>query len=63
MSDKEDTKAAAMWSKLTENEKTGVRFGMVPARKMLEAKKEGFDGLNLCCALMECAKKNGGMRA
>lgn len=56
-------KAAAMWAAMDENEKTGCRFGMFPAGKMQAAESEGFNGHALCVALMDCASRNGGMRA
>lgn len=56
-------RAQAMWQNMDDNEKTGVRFGMFPAVKMREAEAEGFDGHLLCIELMDCASKNGGMRA
>jgi hypothetical protein len=58
-----EEKAVAMWSAFDDNEKTGIRFGMFPAVKMREAEKEGFNGRQLVCALMDCASKHGGMRA
>ena len=53
-------KAAEIWQAMDENEKTGVRFGMFPYRKMMEVEKEGFNGRELSVALMSQA---GGMRA
>lgn len=55
--------AQAMWNSFDDGEKTIVRFGMFPAAKMQEAEKAGINGRDLCCALMYCAKKDGGMRA
>ena len=56
-------KAELMWAAFTDNQKTGCRFGMFPAAEMHAADKEGFDGRLLAVALMDCASKNGGMRA
>jgi hypothetical protein len=56
-------KAMTMWQKFTENEKTGVRFGMFPANKILEIETEGFEFKDICAALMRCAENDGGMRA
>jgi len=56
-------RAAAMWSQMDDNEKTGVRFGMFPMGKMQEAEKEGFNTKDICVALMDCANNDGGMRA
>ena len=56
-------KAVQMWQAFTANEKAGVRFGMFPAGPMREAEKEGIDGRDLAIALMDCATKDGGMRA
>ena len=58
-----DAKAALMWEAFSENERAGVRFGMFPAGKMHEAEREGFATHPLVCALMDCAKRDGGMRA
>lgn len=61
MSDQE--KAQEIWNAMDENERTGVRFGMFPLEKMQAAEKEGYNGKDLCVALMDVAKQNGGMRA
>lgn len=58
-----EAKAALMWEAMDENERAGVRFGMFPLRKMKEAEAEGFGTHPLVCALMDCAKRDGGMRA
>jgi len=63
MDDLTKAMAVAIWNKMDKNEKTGVRFGLFPANKMREAEKEGFNGKDLCVALMDCATKNGGMVA
>lgn len=59
----EGAKAPVMWLAFTENEKAGVRFGLFPAEAMREAAAEGHDSRLLVLALMECAKRDGGMRA
>ncbi|MCL4682398.1 MAG: hypothetical protein KJZ92_14150 [Rhodocyclaceae bacterium] len=56
-------KAAEMWEQFDKNERTGVRFGMFPAKKMQAAEKEGYGGKDLAVALMNVASSNGGMRA
>ena len=56
-------KAAQMWASFDKNEKAGIRFGLFPAVRMREAEAEGFHGKDLCVALMDCAKNDGGMRA
>jgi len=60
-------KASQMWADFTKEEKTLVRFGMFPAGKMAAAEEVGFGGKEgvrlLAVALMDCAKKDGGMRA
>ena len=56
-------KAAQIWASFDKNEKTGIRFGLFPAVKMREAEAEGFNSKDLCVALMDCAKNDGGMRA
>ena len=56
-------KAAQMWLEMTKGEQTLVRFGMLPAVKMLKAQGEGFNGKDLAVALMDCAKYHGGMVA
>jgi hypothetical protein len=57
------TKAATIWGSMDNNAKTGVRFGMFPADVMRRAEAEGFDQHRLCCDLMDCASRDGGMRA
>ena len=59
------TKARAqiLWDAMDGNEKTGVRFGLFPAEKMRQAEAEGFNGREICIALMEIAGRNGGMKA
>jgi hypothetical protein len=57
------TKAEALWQAMDANEQTGIRFGMFPAVKMREAEADGFDGHELCVALMDVASARGGMRA
>jgi hypothetical protein len=56
-------KACAMWAEFTENDRTGIRFGLFPFAKMKAAAQEGYDGKELCVALMDVAQRNGGMRA
>lgn len=56
-------KAEQLWAAMDANQKTGVRFGMFPAEVMRAAESEGFNGRELCVALMDCAKADGGMRA
>ena len=67
--------AQEVWASFDENERTAVRFGMFPAGKTQEAEKklvlEFADsprdtrevGKDLCVAIMDCATKDGGMRA
>jgi hypothetical protein len=60
------TKAAQIWGLLDDNAKTGIRFGMFPFDVMKAAEADGFKGSDataLCVALMDCARRNGGMRA
>ncbi len=56
-------KAAEIWAAMDKNEKAGVRFGLFPTVRMRAAETEGFKGHDICCTLMDCAKKDGGMRA
>ena len=56
-------KAAALWTVLDKNQRTAVRFGMFPKEVMDAAAGEGVDQHELCVALMDCATKDGGMRA
>lgn len=56
-------RAQAMWDTFTKDEQTLVRFGMFPAGRMKEAEAAQLDTHQLCCALMDIAAKNGGMRA
>ena len=52
--------AAQLWAGFDKNEKTGVRFGMFPAKKM---EPYAHLGNELAVALMGCAERDGGMRA
>lgn len=57
-------KAAIMWHQdFTDNERAAVRIGMFPYHAMMQAEKEGHDGRELSVALMDEAKKHGGMIA
>lgn len=56
-------KAQEIWDGMDQNEQAGVRFGLFPAGKMQAAEVEGYNGKDLCVALMDVAKENGGMRA
>ena len=56
-------KAKQLWESMDDNEKTGVRFGLFPANRMRFLEDEGFNLHEMVCALMDCAKKDGGMRA
>ena len=61
--------AAKAWTTFTKDEKTMIRFGIFPMEQM-QALEALFDYLpsgdrgRLCAvALMDCAEKDGGMRA
>lgn len=56
-------KAKELWDGMDANEQAGVRFGLFPYAKMIQAEKEGYNGRQLTVALMEHASANGGMRA
>jgi hypothetical protein len=58
-----DEKARDLWARMDKNQRAGVRFGLFPADIMKDAEKEGINVRVLAIALMECAKKDGGMRA
>ena len=55
--------AALTWRDMDNNEKHGVRFGLFPMKRMAEAEKCGWSPRDLAVALMDEAKKDGGMRA
>lgn len=61
--------AAQAWTTFTKSDQTLIRFGMFPADKMqqLEARfpemHSGDRSRLLAVALMDCAQKDGGMRA
>ena len=59
--------ADRIWPTFDKNERTLVRYGMFPAAKMAEAERElaaTRDGARLLAvALMNCASRDGGMRA
>jgi hypothetical protein len=61
------TTAVRLWAGFTKDEKNLVRFGMFPAEKMRAAEAEiGSDKDTvrlLAVALMDCAKRDGGMVA
>lgn len=64
-----NAQAVLAWSQFTKDEKTLVRFGMFPREKM-EALEARFPTMRptdrsrlLAVALMDCASKDGGMRA
>ena len=51
------TKAAQIWETFTDDERLGVRFGMLPIEKVIQAKADGFDdGRALTSALLAVAK-------
>lgn len=52
-----DDKAAEIWSKLTENEKAGVRVGMFPSGLMIEAANDGYNGKDLAVALIKQSER------
>lgn len=56
-------KAQIMWNLMDKNERLLIRFGMFPAKLMESAESEGFNGKDLAVSLMDCASRNGGMRA
>jgi hypothetical protein len=56
-------RAAAIWASLDDNEKHGIRFGLFPATKMRDIERDGFRLHDVTVALMDEAKRNGGMRA
>jgi len=56
-------KAEVIWEQLNASQRFGIRVGLFPAEVMRAAEKEGFGGRELCVALMDVAKKNGGMHA
>ena len=56
-------RANKIWTAMTKSEQHGVRFGLFPHHAMKTAEADGFDGLELCLALMRVATENGGMRA
>jgi hypothetical protein len=58
-----EAKAKELWAAFTDNEKAGVRFGMFPAHQIAAAEREGIEGRALVLALMDCATRDGGMRA
>lgn len=58
--------AQEVWASMTNDQKTLVRFGMFPA-EIMEKHKDLEDRdllpIILSAALMDCAQKDGGMRA
>lgn len=59
--------AAVLWASFTDNERGMIRFGMFPAGKMQAAERELSHIRDhtrlLAVALMNEAKRDGGMRA
>jgi len=56
-------KAAQLWLGFSGPEKSLARFGLLPHDKLTEAMREGYSVRELSVAIMQCAKKNGGMVA
>lgn len=63
--EREETRAHAetIWLELDDNAKRGIRFGLFPHDAIKAAEILGYDGKEICIALMNCADKDGGMRA
>lgn len=69
------SRAAEAWAKLDDNEKACVRFGMIPKHVHDEYEVElavyvdqaggqtTIESKDFAVALMDCAARNGGMRA
>lgn len=59
--------ALKLWQTFDRSERTGVRFGMFPAQHMRQAEAElrGIRDVTrrLSVAVMDCASRDGGMRA
>ncbi len=54
--------AKEIWeTKMSQEQKNVVRFGMLPMEIVLEYKANGIDGQELAAALMTYAQSNGGM--
>ncbi|KKL04237.1 hypothetical protein LCGC14_2618070 [marine sediment metagenome] len=54
--------AKEIWeTKMTQDQKNVVRFGMLPMEIVLEYKANGIDGRELAIALMTFAQSDGGM--
>ena len=55
--------ARAAWDGMDDNAKHGIRFGLFPAELMSKLETQGFKSQEISLALMECANRDGGMRA
>jgi hypothetical protein len=72
-----DAKAQMVWEAMDANQKLGVRFGLFPVEVIAKAETEmgwspqvpgkpdpyAEEKEDLCIAMMNCASKDGGMRA
>jgi len=54
--------AQAAWDVMDDNAKHGIRFGLFPAELMCHLEAQGFDSRFISLALMDCAKRDGGLR-
>jgi len=55
--------ARAAWEGMDDNAKHGIRFGLFPAELMRELETQGFKSQEISLALIDCANRDGGMRA
>ena len=55
--------AGLAWRQFDDNEKAGVRFGLFPARLLDAAKLYQWTPRDIAVALMDEAKRDGGMIA
>lgn len=58
-----ENKALKLWEEMSQSERTGVRFGLLPSKAMLDAVAEGYDTQILSSCVFKVAKSKGGMVA
>jgi len=56
-----NNKAKAIWDALSSQERSAIRFGLLPDQAIQAAVNEGFDATELTAALLRVADSSGGM--
>jgi hypothetical protein len=56
-------KAESLWDAMDNKERAGIKYGMFPTNKMVLVEEQGFDCYSVYLALMDCAEKDGSVKA